>query len=787
MSSSSRFTSCRTSLSTPARIAQCSALCLALLLPDLTTAAALGEITVRSSLGQALDADIALASLSAGDADSLMVRLAPAAAFTEAGIDYTPLLRSLHLAVEKRGSLHVVRLRSDLPVSDPFVRLLVELNTNGSRMIRDYTVLIDPPLLEAGENRAVRAPLADKESQAGPVRDDTLHRPAASSQLSEKADYAAPPQTGRDASAVGTRIVRRGETLRSIAAAIQPENTRIEQVLVALQSTNPSAFVDGNINRLRQGSVLRLPAEEAIRAMDPDKARRALRIQSQQFSRYQQLLAQRGKKSGSPGGASALQSAGNRSSGGQVGLSAAIPPSVIPERDRLILSTPGAADQAAGSVRSADAVDKIANDKAIAEANSRIAALEKNISQLQQLLTLRNGKMADAQQEAAQSANDASPDNTLAAQPKAALSATAPVATSHLSADPQTHAASDTEAMPESAAADQAPIRALPVTPPPPAPPAVSVPAKPAPATGTLTNFLADSLTPGAALAALLLAMWGALRWRGRTRSEKQAVEPVLAERAVIADAGGRHVDTRHSEFHSNFVPSVSQIHANEVDAVAEADVYIAYGRDEQAEEILLDALRTHPQRHALRVKLLEIYVARQDRQKFGTLAAELRVLTHGVGSDWEEAAQLGSHFDPGNRLFESAAEASRSGVAEVAVTSPGSAMQPLPSGDFGLHLDGLPGESRETDSVPAAPLPMQDMSAAKGIDFSLSGIDAKPSTPPTSASADAAALTTKLELAIACQEFGDRDGAHELLSEVAKSGHPDLARRAQSLLSQLA
>jgi pilus assembly protein FimV len=94
--------------------------------------------------------------------------------------------------------------------------------------------------------------------------------------------------------------------------------------------------------------------------------------------------------------------------------------------------------------------------------------------------------------------------------------------------------------------------------------------------------------------------------------------------------------------FNSNFAPSASQLDTNEVDPVAEADVYIAYGRDAQAEEILKEALRTHPERHAVRLKLLEIYVTRKDARAFETQASELYALTRGQGGEWEQAAAMG-------------------------------------------------------------------------------------------------------------------------------------------------
>jgi pilus assembly protein FimV len=105
----------------------------------------------------------------------------------------------------------------------------------------------------------------------------------------------------------------------------------------------------------------------------------------------------------------------------------------------------------------------------------------------------------------------------------------------------------------------------------------------------------------------LLILSWFGLRYRRRKQSPQEKAPEVDGVQSVFEQAGGRNIDTSNSVFHSNFVPSVSQLDTNEVDAVAEADVYIAYGRDEQAEEILQDALRLHPDRHALRVKLLGV------------------------------------------------------------------------------------------------------------------------------------------------------------------------------------
>lgn len=331
----------------------------------------------------------------------------------------------------------------------------------------------------------------------------------------------------------------------------------------------------------------------------------------------------------------------------------------------------------------------------------------------------------------------------------------------------------------------------------------------------------------------LLLLSWLGLRYRRRARTSADKMTETEGAQSVFEQAGGQHIDTSNSVFHSNFVPSVSQLDTNEVDAVAEADVYIAYGRDEQAEEILQDALRLHPDRHALRVKLLEIYAARKDQQKFGMLAAELRVLTHGVGDAWAQAAKIGVVLDPGNLLYgaavrEEVTPRNDHGVLSLAsaateVTQP--AVEISPVADFEFRLEGLLDEQRNETGPMIKPAiepaisggltridtsnsnsnstdthyskPSRDASHILEFNLSDSPTSAFPSSPATMAglknagfaekSADLAALQTKLDLAIACDEIGDKEGARELLAEVAGGADPALARRARSLLSQLA
>jgi pilus assembly protein FimV len=467
------------------------------------------------------------------------------------------------------------------------------------------------------------------------------------------------------------------------------------------------------------------------------------------------------------------------------------------ERAGNLANTGGKRDQ------NAETLDKIASEKAVADANSRIAALEKNISDMQQLANIQSQSNAEKQ---------AAAEQPLSPQVPAPISAQAPVSETPPVSTPPAAKSNAVEKISSTPAPD---------------------PAIHEDVIHTLQELTQEptSVMAGIGGLVLLILSWFGLRYRRRKQSPGEKPAEVDGVQSIFDQAGGRNIDTSNSVFHSNFVPSVSQLDTNEVDAVAEADVYIAYGRDEQAEEILQDALRLHPDRHALRVKLLEIYATRKDRQKFGTLAAELRVLTHGVGEAWVQAAQMGMVLDPGNLLYGAAVRTNSEFISASPKPVPA---QPTattsPVADFEFRLDGLLDERRNdittSTPTPAAPTGGHLASArtttpsvsasytasdsANTLEFNLSdsfsssmSVSNSSLSPARSAArsastaqnstglamheGDLASLKTKFDLAIACQEIGDHEGARELLAEVAVSQHPELAERAQSLLSQLA
>ncbi|MFM7226591.1 MAG: FimV/HubP family polar landmark protein, partial [Betaproteobacteria bacterium] len=519
-----------------------------------------------------------------------------------------------------------------------------------------------------------------------------------------------------------------------------------------------------NMHRLRRGSLLTVPSPEVIRAVEPDQARQVLRTHTKDFARYQRQLAEHSalrpsSKSAAP--TDTVKPATTQSSGGSVTVKMTDAGPTPKSQDKLTLSPP--ADKRRGALASdtAKAIDAVVTDKALADANARIATLEKNISEMQSLLETKNRALSGSQPPTASDATSAENLPTPSVEGAAEKSGANPPVV-------------------PSAAPHSAPT------------------SKQVPKPATLPGAVADQevslpqIDPwvGAIAAGGLLTF--AILWRRQRRNHNRAdgaaaapVEPTLAQ-TMMAGAVGQQIDTAHSVFHSNFVPSLSQIDTHEVDAVAEADVYIAYGRDEQAEEILRDALRLHPERHTLRVKLLEIYAARKDRQRFNTLAAELHVLTQGQGPDWARAALLGQSLEPLDALYHASTSAAPvHASASITRSSPMSA--PLSDSSVGDRNIIHPPETATPHVIDFNLSPITQ--TERSLDPSKSAAGDRPTTlgPMTQSAASSSMLNTKLELALACREIGDHAGARELLTEVANARDPELAQRAQSLLLQLA
>ncbi|WP_304529048.1 MULTISPECIES: FimV/HubP family polar landmark protein [unclassified Duganella] len=574
-----------------------SAVASAVLMAATAHAAGLGKLTVLSALGQPLRAEIELTAVTPEEASALVAKLAPPEAYRSANIDFNPALMSLRFDVEQRNGRQIIKVSSSQTINEPFVDMLLELSWTGGRMVREYTFLLDPPDLRATQAPQVTAPV------------DVASRPAqpAATPAPPAAQAAAPARPAAPAPKVAATeyTVKQGDNLTRIANQVKPVDVSLDTMLVALYRANPEAFSGKNMNRLKSGQILSVPDAEQIRAVGGEgEARSVVVAHAVDFNAYRAKLAGQVAASTPAKEADPTQNVSGK-------ITAKVeekPNAANTAKDKLTLSKATTDKPQAGKTGVAADEDKIAKQKQVDEAAARVKELEKNVNDLEKLMAVKSKTAADVKAPAASAAAVASP--------------------------------------PAEAAAEQKPKKmVLP-------PKRIAEP--------SLFETIMDNLTYiGLAVAAVLAGALGIAASRRRNKFTVPPEEPsILGEVAepspqpLIAEPGGQSVDTNNSVFNSNFAPSASQLDTNEVDPVAEADVYIAYGRDAQAEEILKEALRTHPERHAVRLKLLEIYLARKDARAFETQASELYSLTRGDGEEWEQAATMGRSLDPANPLY---------------------------------------------------------------------------------------------------------------------------------------
>ncbi|CAN5745651.1 hypothetical protein BH11PSE12_BH11PSE12_07360 [soil metagenome] len=605
----------------------------ALLLLSSAHATGLGKLTVLSALGQPLRAEIELTSPDKDEIASLVPKLASAEAFRQSSIDLNPALLSLRFTVEPRGAGYVIRVSSTQAMNEPFVDLLLEMNSSNGKLLREYTFLLDPAELRGSQSAQIASPVnvgTPSSSTSAPTQSKSTFTPGAGVSIPppvpQKRAQVKQAETSRDIKSSGTYQVKPGDTLSKIAGQQKGEGVSLDQMLVSMYKANPQAFSGDNMNRLKSGQILSIPNADASRASTGVEAHSVVMAHAADFASYRNKLA--GQVAEAPAQKSALNK--QTASGAITAKVKEVPTATNEALDKLKLSkatTNASTKPGVGQVLVEE--DKLAKDKAVADANARVKELEKNVGDLQKILEIKNKDLAEKQ--------------ISASAVVAPVAASAPLVSAASVADASKSVSPSTS----SVAASSSSVSSTPVkrkiAPPPPPP------------ESSWYDGFSDFLWPGAAALALL-GGYGLFASR-RKKKTQQFDDSVLTGSSMKANSmfgstGGQSVDTNNSVFNSNFAPSASQLDANEVDPVAEADVYIAYGRDSQAEEILKEALRTQPDRHAVRVKLLEIYFNRKDPRSFERLASELYGMTGGEGEDWTRAASMGVTLEPTNPLY---------------------------------------------------------------------------------------------------------------------------------------
>lgn len=652
-------------------------------MPRAAHAAGLGKIVVFSALGQPLRAEIEV-SATRDELSGMKAQLASPDTFKQAGLDYATTLLGIRFSMDKRANgQSVIRLSSDRPINDPFVDLLLELNWPAGRLIREYTFLLDPPELMAKGSApvalaAVKPALASKPPEAvrasAPIDDELRRKAVAQARGQARVQEGAPEAVDTPADGRGVREVKRGDTLRKIAGESKPVGVSLEQMLVGLLHANQEAFDGGNMNRLKAGKILSVPDKSSVEAVSAADAKKIVVAQSADWNSYRSKLA------GVAAQAPSKEEVAKQEAGGKI--TAKVEDVLAPEtvsRDQLKVSKTDAAGTKPGGTAKRGEEELIAKEKALTEASERLAALEKNVADLQKLLELKNQSLAELQKQAAANVaplvamkpvEEAKPQiavaPTAAATPAPALPEAKPEPAAPATEKPTEATPAEPAAKPEAPKSEPKPA---PAPKPAVAPKSKTPPPPPPEAPGFLDELLDNPLTlaGGGGILALIAAYFVARRRRAAKGEEvplelNSTVLPQsssLAGNSVFRSTGGQNVDTSQTPVQTDFSQAgPGSIDTDEVDPVAEADVYMAYGRDAQAEEILLEAKQKDPKRYAIQLKLLEIYSNRKDLKQFETLATDLYSETSGVGADWEKAAAMGIKLDPGNPLFGASAHA---------------------------------------------------------------------------------------------------------------------------------
>jgi len=668
------------------------------------TALSLGRITVQSALGEPLRAEIEVPSISAEEASSLKANAASPATFVAAGLEYNPAMSGLQATLARRPDGRAyIRLSSERVINEPFVDMILEASWSAGRIVRDYTMLFDPPSLKQATTPTLpQTPIAAAPAPA-PVRATPAPAtlPAASKPVVPVAPAVAATATKPAPAETGKVTVKSGDTASKIASRAKSGDVSLDQMLVAMLRSNPDAFSNGNLNRLRAGAVLDLPSSEQALAIPMDEARQTVIAQSKDFNEYRRNLA-----GAAP---SANVTAADRKASGTVEAKVEDKKPGSDAADKLTLSK--------GALQAKANEAKIAQERAAKDAADRAAELAKNMADLNKLSTAAAQKAAPA---SAPASAAVTPAIAVAAAPLVSAPVAAPVASAPVASPVVSASAASPVAKPVAAA------------------PVVEEP-------GLLDQILEDPTLPLAGGG--LLALIGGFAFYRRQQAKKRAahvdssfLESRLQPDSFFGASGGQRVDTANEAASSVSSYTNSQLGtADDVDPVAEADVYLAYGRDVQAEEILKEALLHNPGRLAIHSKLLDVYAKRGDTANFLVTANKAFQLVGANTPEWTRICELGLTIDPLNPLYQpgGAPDSAFSGQDTVALaTEPGDSTVPVAAlagasggtSDLDLDLDF------SADDVPTYGTPLVDgpivetvkmqspeIETSNGLDFDIS------------------------------------------------------------------
>jgi pilus assembly protein FimV len=655
----------------------------ALLAPGAVFALGLGEIKLNSALNQPFDAEIELVSATQEDLGALRAALASNETFVRYGLDRPAFLTDFNFRVAKGSSgQDVLRVTSPRPVTEPFVTLLVEANWPRGRLLREYTVLLDPPVYAPGPAASAPVAAAPRVSSGGAASSRTA-APVADETTRSVASTPAPASPVQRAPSIepgSTYRVQRNDTLWEIARAASPgSRSDVNRAMVSIFQTNPQAF-DGNINVLRSGSTLRIPDAEQIRSISAAEAAAEV---ARQYDAW--------RNGNAPAAAS---------DAGRLRLVTPEQGTTAPSTSTATTATPATPAASAGTAATAPA----------AGLEDRVRQLETELAEAKRLLEVRNAELATLQGGAP--APGATPETgpaEVAVTPEEAAAAPA--------AAPEATPAAEPEQPKKAKKPKKAPAE---------------------PAGPTLLERLADYWWVLLALLGAGLGAWLLQRQRRERGSAEDSLEEALgrdirssapkftprprdsdilfeekrggmdvargAAAAGAAARGGepaRKVVTVEDTLSGDGPASMES-----GDPLAEADFHMAYGLYDQAADLVQLAMKREPQRRDLKLKLLEIYFVWGNKDRFLDLARELGATRSAApAGEWDKVLIMGKQLAPGDALFSGAPSASASDSLD-------------------MELHGAPGTMDLDIPAGASARPDLDLTGGETTMVSRSGID---------------------------------------------------------------
>ncbi|MCW8277225.1 FimV family protein [Pseudomonas sp. PCH199] len=605
----------------------------------------LGELTLKSTLNQPLVAEIELLDVKELTAAEVVPSLALPEEFAKAGVDRQAFLNDLTFTpVLNASGKSILRVTSSKPLSEPMVKFLVQVMWPNGRLLREYSVLLDPSKFSPQTAEAAAQP-APTQGVTAPVTGAT-----------KPSQYTTTPR----------------DTLWEIAAKARSGGS-IQQTMLAIQALNPDAFIDGNINRLKTGQVLRLPDQAQSTGLPQPKAIAEVAAQNTAWRQGRRYVAK-------PGSGQQQLDATNRGRGEAVSTQAG------PDKLSLVSAESG---KARGKGAAGDA-KALSNKLAVTQENldtsrrgneelkSRMTDLQSQMDKLQRLIELKNNQLAKLQAEGA------------AGAPAASAAATAPAITAELATSPATTPVEPVPATPAAVTPEVAPALAP-----------AEQPVQPAPTASDeqkfnelLTNPWLLGLAGGGAVVVLLLLLLLARRRKAQQEAEKhlRMARALAEEQPFSAD-----LDLPESSFEGLEVPPpsvklatmppvaptpapapapviapvvvtppiaaplVAPAAERSDDVLGQAQSHIAGGRLNQAAALLEEGVKREPQRSDLRLKLMEVYGQQGDRDAF--VVQERQLVAN--GDNFAQVEKLKNRF-PAMALVAAGGIAAAAAVAEL-------------------------------------------------------------------------------------------------------------------------